>query len=156
MKQQRPNLAASYGVSSAKTGMIPWSDTRQRLIVSRNYWIATADAQGLPHSSPIWGVWLDDHLYFGTDQGSQKATNIAANPRAVVHLESGDDVVIVHCGIETTEDAATVDRVLQLYRDKYSLPSDFTFAPVFVATPHHGFAWTETEFPSTATKYVAS
>ena len=103
MKETRPNLADSYGIQPAAdgTGLIPWSETTDRLATSRNYWFASADREGNPHSTPIWAVWLEDRLFFGTDPNSKKAHNIGANPRTVVHLESGDDVVILHCLVET-------------------------------------------------------
>jgi len=53
------------------------------------------DADGLPHAVPVWGVWVDGALYFGTDRRSRKARNLATNQGAVVHLESGDDAVIL-------------------------------------------------------------
>ena len=50
---------------------------------------------------PVWGAWLDDVFYFvGT---GKKIRNLRANPQAVVHLESGDDVVLIEGRFEEIE-----------------------------------------------------
>lgn len=134
--------------------MIPWAQTTDRLATAHNYWVATADRDGNPHATPIWGVWLDDTLFFGTDPNSKKATNIEANPRIVVHLESGDDVVILHCLVETENRPAAVSEVIDAYRAKYDMPSEFIFTPVLAARPYAAYAWEERNFPGTATKYT--
>jgi hypothetical protein len=78
---------------------------------------------------------------------------MAANPQVVVHLESGDDVVVLHCRVTTETDAATIEKVLTAYRTKYSMPDDFEFAPVLVASPESAFAWDERGFPGSATRF---
>lgn len=62
---------------------------------ARNYWVVTTRSDGKPHSVPVWSIWLDETFYFGTDRRSRKGRNLATNPGLVVHLESGDDVVIL-------------------------------------------------------------
>ncbi len=153
MKDERPQFAPGYGIPRDTTGTIGWEASSGKMAVARNYWVATADPNGNPHSSPVWGVWIDDRLYFGTDTASRKGKNIAANPRAVVHLESGDDVVLLHCDVAVEDDPAVKERVIHTYREKYSMPDDFSFDPVMCAIPYRGFAWLEADFPTTATRY---
>lgn len=153
MKESRPTFAPGYGISSEMTGLIPWSDVEAEMAAARNYWIATVTPDGKPHSTPIWGVWQDGRLYFGVDAESQKSRNLAAEGAAVVHLESGDDVVILHCHVHAEKDPATVAHVLAAYAAKYDLPDGFSFDPVLVAVPQKGFAWREADFPTTATDY---
>lgn len=153
MKQSRPTFAPGYGVSSKTAGLIPWSDVEAALAVARNYWIATVTPNGEPHTTPIWGVWRDGRLYFGIDAHSQKSRNLAAANTAVVHLESGDDVVILHCDVHAEDDPETAAAVLAAYASKYGLADDFSFDPVLVAVPYRGLAWREVEFPTTATDY---
>jgi hypothetical protein len=156
MEASRPSIPPSYGVGPADEGeLIPWAAVTARLRTARNYWIATADPMGNPHTTPVWGVWRDGSLFFGTDPGSRKGRNIAANPNLVAHLESGDDVVILHCRVAPVSEAALREAVLTEYRQKYDLPDDFTFAPVLAATPTKGFAWHERSFPGTATRYLS-
>jgi nitroimidazol reductase NimA-like FMN-containing flavoprotein (pyridoxamine 5'-phosphate oxidase superfamily) len=74
---------------------LPWGWAEERLASSRNYWIATARAGGSPHAMPVWGVWIDDAVVFGTSARSRKGRNLTRDPRVVVHLESGDEVVVL-------------------------------------------------------------
>src|SRR5829696_3476560 len=76
-------------------GLVPWQWAVEQLEVARNYWLATVRADGTPHAMPVWGVWLDGLFYFDTHPQSQKVRNLRAQPRAVVHLESGSEVVIL-------------------------------------------------------------
>lgn len=154
MKPERPQFTPGYGITSDEVGTIAWDDTSTRLTTSHNYWVATTDPDGNPHSAPVWGVWLGERLYFGTDPASAKGRNLATNPKAVIHLESGDDVVILHCDIVNGVETEKLDHVLSSYREKYSMPDDFVIDPVLCAIPYRGFAWREADFPTTATRYV--
>ncbi len=60
----------------------------------------------------MWGVWLDTAFYFST--GSLAAQNLAARPAITVHLESGNEVVIIEGMAETVGDFALVERVVNL------------------------------------------
>jgi hypothetical protein len=153
MKHSRPTFAPGYGISSEATGLIPWQLVEEKLAAARNYWIATVTPNGRPHTTPIWGLWQEDRLYFGVDARSQKARNLDASSTAVVHLESGDDVVILQCEVAAEDDQETVAAVLSAYAAKYDLPEDFAFDPVRVAKPYRGFAWRESDYPATATQY---
>ncbi len=88
----RPNLGAS-GPLAYDGAMLSWDYVDSRMRDALNYWIASAGVDGRPHAVPIWGAWLEDVFYFvGT---GRKIRNLRANPQAVVHLESGDDVVLI-------------------------------------------------------------
>ena len=93
-RASRPRMGG-YGVPQSTQGMLPWSFARERLERARNYWVCTVRPDGRPHAAPVWGVWAKNALYFETARTSQKARNLAANPAIVVHLESGDEVVII-------------------------------------------------------------
>lgn len=72
---------------------LPWSWATERLSSARIYWIATTRPDGRPHSRPVWGIWLD--LVFSFSTGSLAAQNLATQPAIPLHLERGDDVVII-------------------------------------------------------------
>ena len=72
-----------------------WPEAAARLAASRNYWLGTTMPSGAPHAAPVWGVVAGQTLYLYSERSTVKARNIAADPRVVVHLESGDDVLIV-------------------------------------------------------------
>src|SRR5437660_10815397 len=105
-----PQVPALYGIKPRKE-YLPWSHARERLTGSRNYWICTVRPDGRPHSIPVWGFWLDDALYFGTSKTTRKARNLAHNPAVSVHLESGDDVIILEGTAVEVSDKAIVKKI---------------------------------------------
>lgn len=92
-----------YGISTEPEGMLPWSWLSERMAAAQNYWIVTAHPDGRPHAMPVWGAWLDETFYFSTGRGSAKARNLAHRPELVVHLESGDEVVILEGSAEEAD-----------------------------------------------------
>ena len=91
----RPTMPEGYGVPDTDEGVLDWSWAVERLEPALNYWFATTRPDGRPHAMPAWAVWLDGTLYFEGSPLTRRARNIAENPAVVVHLESGDDVVIL-------------------------------------------------------------
>ena len=128
--------------------MLPWSWAEERLAVSRNYWIVTVGDDGAPSAAPVWGVWADGAAYFGTSPRSRKGRNIARDPRIVVHLESGNEVVILHGQVELDE---ADDSILDAYQTKYGHrpPSK----SLFRLRPTRALAWLEADYPKTATRF---
>ena len=159
-RADRPGMAPGYGIKPADPErMIPWSAVVERLVAARNYWLSTVRPDGRPHVAPVWGLWADDGLYFGTDLTSRKGRNLAENPELVVHLESGDDVVILEGSVEMTDDPAMVRRVMAAYATKYAMPqADQEYleslpSAMYRLRPRVAFAWLESSFPDTATRF---
>ena len=96
---------------------LSWEWATERLSRARNYWIATTRPAGQPHSRPVWGVWLDNTFYFST--GSLAAQNLTTQPAITVHLESGNEVVILEGVVQQIHDAALLEQVVNLYNQKY-------------------------------------
>ena len=92
-----------------------------RLRAAMTYWIATTRPDGRPHSMPVWGVWVDGALWFGT--GGQKIRNLAHQPWAVAHLESGEDVAIVEGPVERLPFDEAPSAVAAAYGAKYVDPT---------------------------------
>src|SRR5947209_8303850 len=116
---ERPAFRESYGVDpSLRDEMLSWEETRERLVSSRNYWVATTQPGGRAHVAPVWGLWMEEAFYFSTDPSSRKGRNLAARPDVVVHLESGDDVVIVEGTAERVTEQAVLERMMDLYEQK--------------------------------------
>jgi Pyridoxamine 5'-phosphate oxidase len=147
-RRSRPAFEPGYGISAEEEGMLPWSWADERLAGSRNYWIVTSSADGEPHAAPVWGVWVHRAVYFGTDPNSQKGRNIARDPRIVVHLESGDEVVILHGEVELAD---VEPSVLDAYEAKYGYrpPSK----KLFRLRPRRALAWLEADYPTSATRF---
>ena len=118
-RRRRPPFKG-YGVPSADEGMLPWRWATERLAAARNYWVATTRPDGSPHSMPVWGVWLDDAFCFGSGSSSAKSRNLAINPKIVVHLESGDETVILEGRAEPVLDSELERRIDEAYAPKYA------------------------------------
>jgi hypothetical protein len=146
--RRRPGFGPDYGISESEEGMLGWSWAEERLVASRNYWIVTAGDDGAPSAAPVWGVWAEGAVYFGTNPRSRKGQNLARDPRVVVHLESGDEVVILQGKVEIHE---VDDSVLDGYEAKYGYrpPS----RRLFGLRPRRALAWLEADYPKTATRF---
>ncbi|HLI44653.1 MAG TPA: pyridoxamine 5'-phosphate oxidase family protein [Acidimicrobiales bacterium] len=110
-----------------------WDEVARNLEPHRNYWLVTVDASGAPHATPVWGVVHDSAFYSFSTRESHKAQHLARDPRAVVHLEDGDDVVIVHGVMKDLGDPAGSPDVVEAFTRKYDEPGDSAYLPT--ATP---------------------
>ncbi len=146
----------AYGVSTSSDGPLAWGHAEKRLAGARNYWIATTRPDGRPHAAPVWGVWVEGGLYFGTGRSSVKGRNLAHSPVLVVHLESADDVVILEGEVEEVRDRDPFDAVDAAYRAKYGMgvsEAGDDGAVWYVVRPRKAHAWLENDFPNTATRW---
>lgn len=84
-----------YGIPETLEGILPWEHVIERMKSALNYWIATASPDGRPHATPVWGVWLDGQFYFDGSPRTRRGRNLAKNSAVTVHLESGNDVIIL-------------------------------------------------------------
>jgi PPOX class probable F420-dependent enzyme len=149
----RPRFAPGYGVPESSEGMLPWSWAEARLESARNYWIGTSRGDGSPHAAPVWGLWIGDAVLFSTSPNSRKGRNLARDPRVVVHLESGDEVVIVEGEVERVAlDEASADA----YEAKYAFRPDPDWAEGlwYAVRPRLAYAWLESGYPRTATRFA--
>ncbi len=153
----RPTMPKGYGIDpKSPTGMIPWRAANEQLKKSRNYWIATTRPDGRPHVMPVWGVWVRGALYFSTHRRSRKARNLAANPAVVVHLESGDNAVIVEGTAREVTARVALAPVDDAYFAKYKMRlSDIPAGSgIYAVEPHVVFAWREKDFPASTTRWL--
>jgi nitroimidazol reductase NimA-like FMN-containing flavoprotein (pyridoxamine 5'-phosphate oxidase superfamily) len=144
----RPSIPG-YGVPETTEGMLPWTYARERLARAKNYWVGTASRDGRPHAVPVWGAWLDGALYFGA--GPRSTRNLEANPRVTVHLESGDEVVIVEGVVEPLldPDGSIFRRLAEAMAAKYDYRPDEPSG--YVLRPRVAYAWSS--FPADATRW---
>lgn len=154
-RASRPALPATYGIPETEEGMLTWGDAVQRLEVARNYWLATARPDGRPHVVAIWGMWVDDAFYCGGAPETRWLRNVAANPAVALHLESGDQVVIVEGEMALyTPDSDLAARLNQASLAKYGVASDPNDASeaTWRLQPRTVLAWTH--FPTDATRFT--
>ncbi len=155
VKVGMPRMSSDY-LSKHKQEFLPWSHAEARLVRSHSYWICTTRADGRPHAMPVWGVWVEGAMYFGTGVETIKAKNITRNPAVVVHLESGDDMVHVE---GTAEKADVADKVLcgklnREYKRKYKMPMlGMPGSVIYRVRPRIVLAWQEKTFPYNSTRW---
>jgi|SRR5579859_892924 len=150
-----PDVPPLYGLKPRKQ-YLPFTHAEERLAISRNYWICSTRPDGRPHSIPVWGFWLDGAFYFGTARSSRKSRNLARNPAISVHLDSGDDVVILEGGAVEVDlsDKLIFKKLDAASRAKYKMP--LMIVPdsvVYSVRPRTVLAWTEKDFPNNATRW---
>ena len=155
-RRDRPSMPPGYGISKEPTPeMLAWESVRRRVQEARNYWIATSSPDGRPHTAPVWGLWLDERFMFSTDPTSRKARNFQANPAIVVHLESGDDVVILEGTAEQVTDRSLLERFVEEYDRKYQFRPDLNepSGAYFKLRLRTAMAWLEQDFLNSAARW---
>jgi hypothetical protein len=87
-------MPPGYGVEKADT-FLRWEAVELRLRGSLHYWVATSRPDGRPHVVPRWGVWLDGAFWYDGSPETIHVRNLASNQRCILHLEDGEEAVIV-------------------------------------------------------------
>jgi len=150
-------MPTAYGISQSSEGLLTWEWVRLCMLNSRNYWIHSTRTDGRPHAMPVWGVWLEDTVFFATARNSRKAQNLASNPNVSVHTESGDEAVIIEGIVEEVNDRILFDAFTAATAEKYpGMPSEAEPDPeniLFAVRPQVVFAWREKDFPNSATRW---
>jgi hypothetical protein len=147
----RPYIAhKEYGIPKSVKGILDWSHVVERMEKARNYWVATVHPSGRPHTVPVWGVWVDNTAYFGGGPETRWSRNLKASPEVAVHLESGDDVLILEGTVGRIENAdhPLMKRIDDAYEQKYQMRHG---PPLWVLHPRVILAWTQ--FPKDATRW---
>ncbi|MGH2441715.1 MAG: pyridoxamine 5'-phosphate oxidase family protein [Chloroflexota bacterium] len=123
--------------------MLTWSHVQQRLEQARYFWLATVRPDGRPHVTPLWGVWLDSALFFDGPPFTRWARNLAAQPSVSVHLDDGNDVVILEGTVEDlTVDAELGNRIISAWSAKYgALQPDPSGGGILRVRPRSVRAW---------------
>jgi PPOX class probable F420-dependent enzyme len=155
LRASRPHMPG-YGILPPKGehDLLPWQWAEERLVQSRNYWVATARPDGRPHLMAVWGVWHGAALWFSTGTDSVKARNLAADPRCSISTERADEAVIVEGEAAPVADADALGEVYAAYQAKYDWPMEGE--PFYVLRPRVAFGFIEhaDQFSSTATRWT--
>ena len=148
---RRLEMPKHYQVASG-SDLIPWSQVAERLAGARNYWLATTNPDGHPHVTPVWGVWVGDRFYFDGIYTARWARNIAVDPAAAIHLESGDEVVIVEGTVDDhAADTELAKQIVDQWQAKYGRLLPQPADGIYRLLPRVARAWTR--FPDDATKW---
>jgi Pyridoxamine 5'-phosphate oxidase len=159
-QHSRPSLPKDYGVPVTDEGMVSWSWAVEQLARAHNYWFSTTRPNGNPHAIPAWAVWHEDALYFDGSPETRRGRNLRSNPAIVVHLESGDQVVILEGEAHEAgrPELAFAERLAVAFEAKYGPSHDYHPSPtqwdnggLMVLRPRVAFGWTE--FPRALTRW---
>ena len=104
---------------------------------------------------PVWGAVADGRIIFSTGPDTIKAKNLRRDPAMVMHLESGDDVVIVEARAESITGDALPANYVPAYATKYGFEIDLT-EPGYAfweLHPEVALVWDEAEFVDTAVRF---
>jgi hypothetical protein len=132
--------------------MLAWEWAAERLQNARNYWLATTGPGGAPHVRPVWALWMEGLLCFSTDAGGAKGRNIARDRRVSVNLDDGDEVVILE-GLADPLPAELAPEIPAAYKRKYEWDVTVGDSGWYAVRPVRAYAWTESDFPTNATRF---
>lgn len=160
---KNPTIRRPYfpeGYLEAPKGFLSWQQVQQQLGGAIHYWVCTVTPDQHPHAVPKWGVWVEDHFYFDGSPQTRHARNLELNPAVVVHLESGEQAVILNGTGRAIQRPAPelAKKLAQKYTEKYAvldytpLPDQWDNGGLFEVTPQTVLAWTK--FTENPTKFT--
>ncbi len=153
----RPHVPG-YGIPTSTEGTLAWSWARERLERAIVYWLATTGSDGAPHLIPIWGAWVGDRWY--VEGGPTRwQRNLRENPQLAIHVEFGDEVVIVEGTASEIvappqPQASAILAGYHKYRaakDYEADPANWSSGGLWELTPVKAFAWSS--FPKDMTRF---
>ncbi len=156
-RADRPHVPG-YGIPEATEGMQDWAWVRERLERAMVYWLATTGSNGAPHIIPIWGAWVDGRWY--VEGGPTRwQRNLRENPQLAVHIEIGEEVVIVEGTASelVAPESPLSDAILRGYAKYkvaglYEASADhWTEGGLWELRPVKAFAWSV--FPTDMTRF---
>jgi nitroimidazol reductase NimA-like FMN-containing flavoprotein (pyridoxamine 5'-phosphate oxidase superfamily) len=160
----RPHMPG-YGIAGPGegTGLLPWSWAVDRLSRSHDYWVTSVWPDGRPHTMPVWGVWLDDALWFSSSLGSRKARNLAADPRCTVATDDAQEPVVVEGRASIVRDVTTIEHFLEHFLEhsnaKYETSYEIDFLDpdtnaTIRVTPARAIGLVEADFTASPTRWT--
>ncbi|HEV2993058.1 MAG TPA: pyridoxamine 5'-phosphate oxidase family protein [Acidimicrobiia bacterium] len=114
-------------------------------------WLATVRPDGRPHVMPLGVLWTEDRAFFTAGPASQKARNLARDPRCTLTVATEPfDLVVEGEAVRVTDDAA-LQRVAAGYAEMGWAPTardgalyhDYS-APSAGPPPWHAYELTPT------------
>ena len=91
---------------------VTWEYVEKQLTEAKNYWLCSVRPDGRPHCVPRWAVYLDGKVYYDGSPETRHARNLVENSHVSLHLESGDEAVILE-GESRPADKPPAELILQ-------------------------------------------
>lgn len=157
-KITRPKLPKGYVDKPAS--FLAWDWVTAKLTQAKNYWLCSVRPNGRPHVVPRWGAFIDGNFYYDGSPETRHARNIVENPHISLHLESGNEAIILE-GTATPVGKPSPElgkQLSQAYRKKYKddgyapKPNQWDKGGLYVFTPRQCIAWSN--FTQDPTKFL--
>jgi pyridoxamine 5'-phosphate oxidase-like protein len=81
------------------------------------FWIGTTRPDGRPHTAAVGITWDDGKFYLVTGPGTQKAKNLAHDPRCTVSVAAPGIDIVAEGEAKIIRDEAELNRIVKLYDD---------------------------------------
>jgi len=156
-RRVRPKFPEKWHVPNDPKLWITWEHANDKLARETVYWVSTASRLGRPHAAPVWGIWKQSRFYFETAPNSVKGRNLSSNQSLVVHVQDGNDTVILE---GTTRREKTTEAMNQLRKDylrKYQYTPDWSNEQeqiVFMVEPKIIHAWKAPRMHRSLVKFI--
>lgn len=141
---------------------VTWEQVEERMTTAQHYWLCSVRPDGRPHVVPRWGVWVGGKFYYDGSPETRHARNLENNPQVNLHLEDGEDVVIMegtaHALLNPDRELAV--KVAQAYGRKYAArgyapePDQWDNGGLYEFTPRKVLAWTNFVQKPDATRFL--
>ena len=75
--------------------LLKWDYVSNKMFSAEFYWVTSISTNGFPHSVPLWGIWLENRVFFDGNPHTKWVQNILKNPKISVHLPSPNEVCLI-------------------------------------------------------------
>jgi nitroimidazol reductase NimA-like FMN-containing flavoprotein (pyridoxamine 5'-phosphate oxidase superfamily) len=156
-RRVRPKFPKEWHVPNDPKLWITWEHMNDKLAKETVYWISTAGSRGRPHAVPVWGIWTQNSFYFETDPNSVKGRNLSNNGTIVVHVQDGNDTVILEGRARKEKRSEKLNRLKKEYTRKYRYTPDWSNERnqiVFRVEPRIAHAWKALRMHRSLVKFI--
>ena len=150
LERRRPSMPG-YGIEQSEERMLTWEWALERLVSSRDYWVASVHPGNRPNLTPVWAVWMDDALWFSCANGSRKARNLDANPEVAVSTDDAEAFVVVEGTAERGTDVKGFHVATTAKYDEAGSEEFIAANALFRVRPRKIIALTEADFSGSPT-----
>jgi beta-lactamase superfamily II metal-dependent hydrolase len=153
----RPKFPEKWHVPNHPNLWITWEHANDKLAGEMVYWVSTATRLGRPHAVPVWGIWKQNRFYFETDPKSAKGRNLLNNQSLVVHVQDGNDTVILEGSARREKRKETLNQLRKDYVRKYQYTPDWSNEEdqiVFMIEPTIVHAWKAPRMHRSLVKFI--
>lgn len=156
-RRVRPKFPKDWHVPNDPKVWITWGHVNDKLAGEKVYWISTASLQGRPHAAPVWGIWKANSFFFETAPNSTKGRNLLKNQSIVVHVQDGNDTVILEGSARREKRAERLNQLRKDYTKKYQYTPDWSNQLnqiIFAVEPRIIHAWKAPRMHRSLVKFI--